>query len=106
VSGIAQLMRGATSRAGRSASRDSTTPADSKSGDAESIDPLDMPRLDVLDEEFGEDAAASLHARRRRIGSDGKRMEIHALIKLTPTQIRPLRNSNPASGSQIRLMRT
>jgi hypothetical protein len=31
-----------------------------------------MPRLDVLDEEFGEDAAASLHARRRRIGSDGK----------------------------------
>ena len=70
------------------------------------LDPLDMPRLDVLDEEFGEDAAASLHARRRRIGSDGKRMEIHALIKLTPTQIRPLRNSNPASGSQIRLMRT
>ena len=65
------------------------------------LDPLDMPRLDVLDEEFGEDAAASLHARRRRIGSDGKRMEIHALIKLTPTQIRPLRNSNPASGSQI-----
>ena len=31
--------------------------------------PLDMPRLDVLDEEFGEDAAASLHARRRRIGA-------------------------------------
>ncbi|TMJ80781.1 MAG: hypothetical protein E6G76_26250 [Alphaproteobacteria bacterium] len=28
-----------------------------------------MPRLDVLDEEFGEDAAASLHARRRRIGA-------------------------------------
>ena len=68
------------------------------------LDPLDMPRLDVLDEEFGEDAAASLHARRRRIGSDGKRMEIHALIKLTPTQIRPLRKFksshkglNPAS---------
>jgi hypothetical protein len=33
------------------------------------LDPLDMPRLDVLDEEFGEDAAASLHARRRRIGA-------------------------------------
>ena len=33
------------------------------------MDPLDMPRLDVLDEEFGEDAAASLHARRRRIGA-------------------------------------
>ena len=28
-----------------------------------------MPRLDVLDEEFGEDAAAILHARRRRIGA-------------------------------------
>jgi len=27
-----------------------------------------MPRLDVLDEEFGEDAAAVLHARRRRTG--------------------------------------
>ena len=33
------------------------------------LDPLDMPRLDVLDEEFGEDAAAILHARRRRIGA-------------------------------------
>jgi hypothetical protein len=33
------------------------------------LDPLDMPRLDVLDEEFGEDAAASLRARRRRIGA-------------------------------------
>jgi hypothetical protein len=28
-----------------------------------------MPRLDLLDEEFGEDAAAILHARRRRIGA-------------------------------------
>ena len=28
-----------------------------------------MPRLDVFDEEFGEDAAAVLHARRRRIGA-------------------------------------
>ena len=28
-----------------------------------------MPRLDVLDEEFGEDAAAILQARRRRIGT-------------------------------------
>ena len=28
-----------------------------------------MPRLDVLDEEFGEDAAAALHARRRRTGA-------------------------------------
>ena len=33
------------------------------------LDPLEMPRLDVLDEEFGEDAAANLHARRRRIGA-------------------------------------
>src|SRR5437868_3222266 len=32
------------------------------------LDPPDMPRLDVLDEEFGEDAAAILQARRRRIG--------------------------------------
>ena len=32
------------------------------------LDPPDMPRLDVLDEEFGEDAAAVLHARRRRTG--------------------------------------
>src|SRR6516164_5906500 len=32
------------------------------------LDPPDMPRLDVLDEEFG-DAAAVLHARRRRIGA-------------------------------------
>ena len=46
----------------------STTPADSESGDAESMDPPDMPRLDALDEEFGEDADAVLHARRRRIG--------------------------------------
>jgi hypothetical protein len=29
------------------------------------LDPLEMPRLDVLDEEFGEDAASSVHARRR-----------------------------------------
>ena len=28
-----------------------------------------MPRLDVLDEEFGEDAAAVLRARRRRTGA-------------------------------------
>jgi hypothetical protein len=33
------------------------------------LDPPDLPRLDVLDEEFGEDAAAILHARRRRIGA-------------------------------------
>jgi len=46
----------------------STTPADSESGDAESMDPPDMLRLDALDEEFGEDADAVLHARRRRIG--------------------------------------
>jgi len=33
------------------------------------FDPPDMPRLDVLDEEFGEETAAILHARRRRIGA-------------------------------------
>src|SRR5262245_56447172 len=33
------------------------------------LDPPDMPRLDVLDEEFGEDAAAVLRARRRRTGA-------------------------------------
>src|SRR6516165_10640224 len=33
------------------------------------LDPPDMPRLDVLDEEFGEDAPAVLHARRRRTGA-------------------------------------
>jgi hypothetical protein len=31
------------------------------------LDPPDMPRLDVLDEEFGEDATAVLHARRARL---------------------------------------
>src|SRR5437588_12895197 len=31
------------------------------------FDPADMPRLDVLDEELGEDAAAVRRARRRRI---------------------------------------
>jgi hypothetical protein len=31
------------------------------------LDPPDMPRLDVLDEEFGEDATAVLHARRPRL---------------------------------------
>ncbi len=31
------------------------------------FDPADMPRLDVLDEELGEDAAAARRARRRRI---------------------------------------
>lgn len=33
------------------------------------LDPPDMPRLDVLDEEFGEDAAAIVRARRRRTGA-------------------------------------
>jgi hypothetical protein len=33
------------------------------------FDPLDMPGLDVLDEEFGEDAAAVLRARRPRTGA-------------------------------------
>src|SRR6516225_652102 len=33
------------------------------------LDPPDMPRLDVLYEEFGEGAAAALHARRRRTGA-------------------------------------
>lgn len=32
-------------------------------------DPPDMPRLDVLDEEFGEDPAAVVRARRRRTGA-------------------------------------
>ena len=49
---------------------------DSGSGDAESMDPPDMPRLDVLDEEFG-DAAA--HARRRRIG---ERLLMLAIVAL------------------------
>ncbi len=38
-----------------------------------------MPRLDVLDEEFGEDAAAVLHARRRRIG---ERLLMLAIVAL------------------------
>jgi hypothetical protein len=38
-----------------------------------------MPRLDVLDEEFGEDAAAVLHARRRRIG---ERLLMLAIVTL------------------------
>jgi hypothetical protein len=33
------------------------------------LDPPDMPRLDVLDEEFGEDAVAVVRARRRRTGA-------------------------------------
>jgi len=53
----------------------STTPTDSESGDAE-LDPQDLPRLDVLDEEFG-DAAA--HARRRRIG---ERLLMLAIVAL------------------------
>ena len=57
----------------------STTPADSESGDAESMDPPDMPRLDALDEEFGEDADAVLHARRRRIG---ERLLMLAIVTL------------------------
>ncbi len=57
----------------------STTPADSESGDAESMDPPDMPRLDALDEEFGEDADAVLHARRRRIG---ERLLMLAIVAL------------------------
>lgn len=43
------------------------------------LDPPDMPRLDVLDEEFGEDAAAVLHARRRRIG---ERLLMLAIVAL------------------------
>ena len=38
-----------------------------------------MPRLDVLDEEFGEDAAAVLHVRRRRIGA---RLVMLAIVML------------------------
>ena len=38
-----------------------------------------MPRLDVLDEEFGEDAAAVLRARRRRIG---ERLLMLAIVAL------------------------
>src|SRR6516225_11468884 len=67
-------------RAGvHSARAASTTPADSESGDAESMDPPDMPRLDALDEEFGEDADAVLHARRRRIG---ERLLMLAIVTL------------------------
>src|SRR5947209_20265870 len=43
------------------------------------LDPPGMPRLDVLDEEFGEDAAAVLHARRRRIG---ERLLMLAIVTL------------------------
>ena len=43
------------------------------------LDPLEMPRLDVLDEEFGEDAASSVHARRRRIGARLLMLAIAAL---------------------------
>ncbi len=42
------------------------------------LDPPGMPRLDVLDEEFG-DAAAVLHARRRRIG---ERLLMLAIVTL------------------------
>ena len=42
-----------------------------------------MPRLDVLDEEFG-DAAAVLHARRRRIG---ERLLMLAIVALGPGAI-------------------
>src|SRR6516165_9703231 len=67
-------------RAGvHSARAASTTPSDSESGDAESMDPPDMPRLDALDEEFGEDADAVLHARRRRIG---ERLLMLAIVTL------------------------
>jgi len=38
-----------------------------------------MPRLDALDEEFGEDADAVLHARRRRIG---ERLLMLAIVTL------------------------
>jgi hypothetical protein len=43
------------------------------------LDPPDMPRLDVLDEEFGENAAAVLQARRRRIG---ERLLMLAIVAL------------------------
>ena len=43
------------------------------------LDPPDMPRLDALDEEFGEDADAVLHARRRRIG---ERLLMLAIVAL------------------------
>src|SRR5262245_6678868 len=43
------------------------------------LDPPDMPRLDVLDEEFGEDAAAVLRARRRRTGA---RLSMLAIVAL------------------------
>src|SRR5262245_14367158 len=43
------------------------------------MDPTDMLRLDALDEEFGEDADAVLHARRRRIG---ERLLMLAIVAL------------------------
>src|SRR5262245_16186569 len=43
------------------------------------MDLPDMPRLDALDEEFGEDADAVLHARRRRIG---ERLLMLAIVAL------------------------
>src|SRR5262249_1182748 len=57
----------------------SATPADSESGDAESMDPPDRARPDALDEEFGEDGDAVLHARRRRIG---ERLLMLAIVAL------------------------
>src|SRR5262245_52630297 len=42
------------------------------------MDPPDMPRLDALDEEFGEDADAVLHARRRI----GERLLMLAIVAL------------------------
>jgi hypothetical protein len=44
----------------------SHSPGQRKRSMPSTLDPPDMPRLHALDEEFGEDPAATLHARRRR----------------------------------------
>ncbi len=59
----------------------STTPADSESGDAESMDPPDMPRLDALDEEFGEDADAEEEIERLRGELDALKNDVKELAE-------------------------
>src|SRR5215831_12928273 len=50
---------------GCSVRRGKSTPADSGSAMPSKLDPAEMPRLDVFDEEFGQDPATILRAERR-----------------------------------------